>query len=129
MTNFMNSLFCSKVSVPSIHTSALSRQRKARRQAWKTKEARNETRDRSSPSCKSLSHKMGSSEIKQINRGCAVTQMKVVDRERDREADMYPGQRQELSGVSVSVSRLPALSRPHHTKLHAPLLQHLSRST
>ena len=46
--------------------------------------------------------------------------------DRETEADMYPGQRQGLSGVSVSVSRLPALSRPHHT---GPVLQHLSRST
>ena len=52
------------------------------------------------------------------------TQMNPGDRE--TEADMYPGQRQGLSGVSVSVSRLPALSRPHHT---GPVLQHLSRST
>ena len=114
----MNSLYCSKVSVPSIHTSALSplsedNKGKARR-PQETKEARKEIKDRSSSSRKSLSHKIWSSDKWGVG---LCTQMKVVDRE--TEADMYPGRRQGLSGASVSVSRLPALSRPHHTQLHA----------
>ena len=85
ITNFMNSLYCSKVSVPSIHTSALSplsedNKGKARR-PQETKEARKEIKDRSSSSRKSLSHKIWSSDKWGVG---LCTQMKVVDRETER---------------------------------------------
>ena len=119
---FLNSLFCSKASVPFIHTSALSplsEDNKGKQGGIEKqrKGARHEIRDRSSPSRKSLSHKIWSSH--QADKW-GVVHPNEGGRQRDREADMYPGQRQGLSGVSVSVSRLPALSRPHHTELHAP---------
>ena len=56
-------------------------------------------------------------EANQISGGWVCTQTKQGDR---GGTDMYPGQRQGLSGVWLSVSRLPATSRPHHTELHAP---------
>ena len=63
---FLNSLFCSKASVPFIHTSALSplSENNKGKQGGIEKQrkgARHEIRDRSSPSRKSLSHKIWSS--------------------------------------------------------------------